>query len=80
VLAYWRSERAVFLYGFAKSARANIDDDELAALKRRGAGLLRIVGILSESLAVEPSGCGVAPKRVVDAPSPLGEKVARRAG
>jgi hypothetical protein len=26
--------------GFAKSARANIDDDELAALKRRAAGLL----------------------------------------
>ncbi len=40
VLAYRRGERAVFLYGFAKSARANIDDDELAELKRRGAGLL----------------------------------------
>lgn len=40
VLAYRRGDRAVFLYGFAKSARANIDDDELAELKRRGAGLL----------------------------------------
>ena len=41
VLAYRRGERAVFLYGFAKSGRANIDDDELAELKRRGTGLLR---------------------------------------
>ena len=40
VLAYRRSERAVFLYGFAKSARANIEDDELEILRRRGAGLL----------------------------------------
>ena len=40
VIAYRRAERAVFLYGFAKSARANIDADELAALRRRGAGLL----------------------------------------
>jgi hypothetical protein len=40
VLAYRRGERAVFLYGFAKSVQANIDDDELAELKRRGARLL----------------------------------------
>ena len=40
MLAYQRGERAVFLYGFAKSVRANIDDDELAELKRRGARLL----------------------------------------
>lgn len=40
VIAYRRGERAVFLYGFAKSARANIDDDELEVLRRRGAGLL----------------------------------------
>jgi hypothetical protein len=32
---YLRSggERSVFLYGFAKSERANIDDDELEALR-----------------------------------------------
>jgi hypothetical protein len=29
VIAYRRGERAVFLFGFAKSERANIDDDEL---------------------------------------------------
>lgn len=40
VIAYRRGDRAVFLYGFAKSARANIADDELEALRRRGAGLL----------------------------------------
>ena len=31
---------AVFLYGFAKSERDNIDDDELASFRRRAAGLL----------------------------------------
>jgi len=40
VIAYRKGMRAFFLLGFAKSARANIDDDELAALKRRAAGLL----------------------------------------
>ena len=40
VIAYRKGRRAFFLLGFAKSARANIDDDELAALKRRAAGLL----------------------------------------
>ena len=40
VIAYRKGVRAFFLLGFAKSARANIDDAELAALKRRGAGLL----------------------------------------
>jgi hypothetical protein len=29
LIAYRRTERAVFLFGFAKSERANIDDDEL---------------------------------------------------
>jgi len=40
VIAYRRGERAVFLYGFAKSTRANVDDDELEVLRRRGMGLL----------------------------------------
>ena len=40
VIAYRKGTRAFFLLGFAKSTRANIDDDELAALKRRAAGLL----------------------------------------
>jgi hypothetical protein len=29
LIAYHRDERAVFLFGFAKNERANIDDDEL---------------------------------------------------
>ena len=29
VIAFWRGQRAVFLYGFAKSGRDNLDDDEL---------------------------------------------------
>jgi len=33
VLAFRRGERSVFLYGFVKSERANIDDDELEALR-----------------------------------------------
>ena len=33
VLAFRRGERSVFLYGFAKSERANIDDDEHGALR-----------------------------------------------
>jgi hypothetical protein len=33
LLAYWRGNRAVFLYGFAKSERDNIDDDHLATLR-----------------------------------------------
>jgi hypothetical protein len=32
LIAYQRSRRAVFLYGFAKSERDNIADDELATL------------------------------------------------
>ena len=31
MIAFRRGERAVFLYGFAKSERANIDDEELEA-------------------------------------------------
>ena len=40
VLAFRRGHRAVFLYGFAKSRRANIDDDEIDVLRRRGSELL----------------------------------------
>ncbi|MFZ4071928.1 MAG: type II toxin-antitoxin system RelE/ParE family toxin [Caulobacterales bacterium] len=43
VIAYRTGARAFFLLGFAKSARANIDDDELVALKRLAAGLLAAV-------------------------------------
>jgi hypothetical protein len=36
LIAYRRSERAVFLFGFAKNERANIDDDELEEWRRIG--------------------------------------------
>ena len=38
--AYRRGNRAIFLYGFAKSERENIDDDELASLQDIAAGWL----------------------------------------
>lgn len=40
LLAYRAGERVVFLFGFAKSDRGNIDDAALAAFKRRATGLL----------------------------------------
>ncbi len=40
LLAYRSGERAVFLYGFAKSERENIDSDELQTLREIGAGWL----------------------------------------
>lgn len=36
LIAYRLNERAVFLYGFAKNERANIDDDELNEWRRIG--------------------------------------------
>lgn len=33
LIAYKKNKRAVFLYGFAKSERKNIDNDELVSLK-----------------------------------------------
>ncbi len=40
LIAVRRGNRAVFLYGFAKSERENIDDDELATLQDIAAGWL----------------------------------------
>jgi hypothetical protein len=36
IIAYRRGTRAVFLFGFAKSERENLDDDELAHWQRVG--------------------------------------------
>jgi hypothetical protein len=36
VIAYRRGDLAVFLYGFAKNERANLDDDELTDWQRIG--------------------------------------------
>ena len=40
IIAYREASRAVFLLGFAKSEQDNIDDDELADLKKVGAAAL----------------------------------------
>jgi hypothetical protein len=40
LLAYREGHRAVFLYGFAKNDRENIDDDELQTLREIGAAWL----------------------------------------
>ena len=40
IVAYREAGRAVFLYGFAKSDRDNIGDDELATLRTIGANWL----------------------------------------
>lgn len=41
IIAYRQRDRAVFLLGFANNERDNIDDDELADLKKLGAAVLR---------------------------------------
>jgi hypothetical protein len=40
LIAYRAGERAVFLYGFAKNERENIDEDELATLREIAAAWL----------------------------------------
>lgn len=40
IVAYRSKDRAVFLYGFAKSERENIDSDELATLREIAAAWL----------------------------------------
>lgn len=40
LIAYHSGNRTVFLYGFAKNERDNIDDDELTTLKEIAAGWL----------------------------------------
>jgi hypothetical protein len=40
IVAYRAAGRAVFLYGFAKNDRDNIEDDELQALRAIGANWL----------------------------------------
>jgi hypothetical protein len=41
LIAYRAKARAVFLFGFAKSAQANIEDDELATLREIASGWLK---------------------------------------
>ena len=42
IIAYRQGDRAVFLYGFAKNERANLDDDELAYWRQIGRGYLAL--------------------------------------
>ena len=42
LIAYHRNKRAVFLYGFAKNERENIDDEELMLLKEMAVAWLRV--------------------------------------
>lgn len=42
LIAYQKNKRAVFLYGFAKNERENINDDELVALKEIAAAWLKV--------------------------------------
>jgi len=48
IIAYRRSDRAVFLFGFAKNERPNLDDDELAHWQRIGR---RYLGLDEDGLA-----------------------------
>ncbi len=49
VILYRRSDRAYFVYRFAKSQRANISDEETAAFKRAARHVLELTdGQLSE--------------------------------
>ena len=49
VILYRRRDRAYFVYGFAKSQRANISDEETAAFKRAARHVLELTdGQLSE--------------------------------
>ncbi|MDO9296973.1 type II toxin-antitoxin system RelE/ParE family toxin [Bradyrhizobium sp.] len=42
IIAYRRGDRAVFLFGFAKSERTNLDDDELSCLRQIGRSYLSL--------------------------------------
>ena len=49
MILYRRRDRAYFVYGFAKSQRANISDEETAAFKRAARHVLELTdGQLSE--------------------------------
>lgn len=62
IIAFRASARAVFLYGFAKSDRDNIDDDELEDLRKQGRAWLGLsedkieAAIADEELQEVPYG------------------------
>lgn len=54
VIAYRHGDRAMFLLGFAKNARANIDEDEVDVLRGQARAFLR----LTEDRIAEALGIG----------------------
>ncbi len=54
IIAYHRGERAVFLFGFAKSAFEHIDDDELEVLRAYGRAIMQ----LSEAMLLDAAAHG----------------------
>jgi hypothetical protein len=54
IIAYRVKQRAVFMFGFAKSGKANVDPDELAELAKRGAVWLGVSeALLKRALATD---------------------------
>ena len=53
IIAYQRANRAVFLLGFAKSERANVDDGELEELRARGREFLALTDEQIEALLLD---------------------------
>jgi hypothetical protein len=53
VIAYRRGDRAIFLVGFAKNERDNVDDDELNELKGLARSFLTLHGDQIEALVAE---------------------------
>lgn len=53
IIAIRRGERAVFLYGFAKNERSNIDDDELGEFLRIARKYLALTGQQIAALIAE---------------------------
>jgi hypothetical protein len=52
-IAYWRGDRAIFLVGFAKNERDNVDEDGLDELKGLARGFLALRRDQIEALVAE---------------------------
>ena len=50
ILLFRVGDRALFVYGFAKSSRANIEDDELATFRRLATEVLALSGAQLDAL------------------------------
>jgi hypothetical protein len=79
LLAYRSGERAVFLYGFAKSERENIGDDELQTLREIGAAWLA-ADVQRIARAIEENALQEVTYDQNNAPQPSGQGAARYGG